>query len=245
MRDATSTLALFDFDHTILSADSSGEFIRFAFQQSANRQRMLKMATPLFKMLSVSPRTEWRRNWLYYQFAVGGKSHKRMENLKHDFYHHLFKHKRVGAYVSAMDKIWEHQKSGHDVVVISGSLQWLLEELCERLNIRDVTIYGSRKDWFCYGPNKVITLQDNINLTNYQEIHGYSDSAADIPMLRLCTHKTVVNPKAECARKFEQVFGNEHQVVSWETQAHQSNAKQSGDHKAKSQYDHEPANQNE
>lgn len=240
MSSKTKILALFDFDHTILSADSSGEFIRFAFAQSKTRRVLLRLATPLFALLSISSRTHWRRNWLYYQFAVGGKSQSGIAQLKKLFYHFLFEQKKVDAYSCALQKITHHQQSGHDVVIISGSLQWLLEELCEHFNIQNVAIFGSHKAWFCYGANKVTTLRDNLLLDEYQEIHGYSDSAADIPMLSLCTHKTVVNPKRACAQQFAQAFGDQCQVVRWETKKDWLAKQYTGKNKTADQNEQEP-----
>ncbi len=45
----------------------------------------------------------------------------------------------------------------------------------------------------CYGYKKVDLISDVI-LENPHKIYGYTDSAADIPLLSICTHKHVINP---------------------------------------------------
>lgn len=210
------TLALFDFDHTILNKDSSGEFIRFAFLRSRPRRQLLRLAKPILLALSLSKRTHWRRNWLYYQIAVSGLDQDGLDGLTEEFLKYLFDTKNARPYHDAMQKLQYHQSLGHRVVIISGSLQWLLERLCSHLCIEDVEIFGSDKSFFCYGENKAIKLRELNILDSHTQIYGYSDSAADIPMLSLCDYKFVVNPTSACLHKFSYSFGDSAKVLNWQ-----------------------------
>ena len=66
----------------------------------------------------------------------------------------------------------------------------------------------------CYGYKKV-DLISHIILENPHKIYGYSDSAADIPLLSICTHKHVINPTKNHLKKFNRAFGNNFLVLNW------------------------------
>lgn len=208
-------LALFDFDHTIINRDSAGEFIPFAIRRRKWRKALLLLSMPLIWILSASKHTHWRRNWLYYQIAVTRLSDVCFTRLKESFYHYLFEQRGFKGYPEALNKIQFHLEEGHDVVIVSGSLQWLLEDLCTQLGIENALVLGSSKDFFCFGQNKVKKLKQLGILENRPTIYGYSDSSADIPMLSCCEHITIVNPKEQCAEMFDQAFSDRHIVVSW------------------------------
>ena len=116
-----------------------------------------------------------------------------------------------------------HFDAGHTVYIVSGAPTWAIKMICKRLDIRKCKIIGSIEKplmggliykQHCYGHKKVDLINDVI-LQNPQKVFGYTDSAADIPLLSICTHKHVINPTKNHLKKFKRAFGNNFQILNW------------------------------
>lgn len=92
-----------------------------------------------------------------------------------------------------LEQIRWHQKQGHTVVVVSGSLDlylrpWCetlgLEVICNRLEIKDGRLTGHYADGDC-GPRKAERILKRYELSRFLRIHAYGDSPEDRPMLAL------------------------------------------------------------
>ena len=210
--------ALFDFDYTIVNRDTFATFVRYLFEQEPWRKSLLVIFAPLLLLLGSHKRTKMTRNVMLIWISTLGTTSRRLAEYQQGFVPYFFDQAGGKAYSEALSALREHQRQGDDVFIVSGAAQWLLEPMCTYLGIDAVTILGTTTkrtlggmttDFHCYKQNKVIKLSESGVPHTYQFLTGYSDSAADIPMLKLCHSVHVINPKPSCLQKFDGVFGQQ------------------------------------
>jgi HAD superfamily hydrolase (TIGR01490 family) len=115
-------------------------------------------------------------------------------------------------YAEALELIASHQEAGRPVYLVSASPAEIVEPLASHLGVDgflatiaevdDDGRYTGRVERYCYGPEKVVAMQE---LAAEQRIdladsYAYSDSATDLPMLAAVGHPVAVNPDRELLR---------------------------------------------
>lgn len=92
-----------------------------------------------------------------------------------------------------MQRIDWHQAQGHEVVLVSASIDAYLQPwcaqhglalICNRLEQHAGRLTGRYADTDC-GPDKARHIRARFDLARYQRIHAYGDSHEDRPMLAL------------------------------------------------------------
>ena len=96
----------------------------------------------------------------------------------------------------AGDKIYIISAAPEEIVRPLGELLGVDGSLASRGEIDDLGCYTGKMEFYCYGPNKAIAIEQlatehGIDLANSS---AYSDSATDIPMLEIVGHGVAVNP---------------------------------------------------
>ncbi len=108
----------------------------------------------------------------------------------------------------------EHKDAGRKVFIVTAASQELAEMLAQVLaldggigstfsKVKDGVYTGEPTGLFIYGSGKAqaiaeLAARDGIDL---MESYAYSDSASDLPMLRVVGHPVAVNPDSELARE--------------------------------------------
>lgn len=112
----------------------------------------------------------------------------------------------------AKDLVSRCRDEGHEVVLISGSLDIHMEPFAERigaqtvianrLEIKDGYATGKLLRPVVAGPEKSVLIREHAKEKGYDLAHcfGYSDSYSDVPMLSVVGHPTAVNPDAALER---------------------------------------------
>jgi HAD superfamily hydrolase (TIGR01490 family) len=187
-------LALFDFDGTITKNDSLIKFIRFAVGD-------LKFVFGLFILspvllaykIKLIPNFKAKQKMLSYFFK--GLEEGKIKAIAEEYsLEHLDKIVRP----SALEKIKWHQTLGHEVVVVSASIEcWLkpwcdkhsINVLCTQLEMKNGVFTGNFASKNCYGKEKVNRIRIRYNLASYDMIYSYGDSHGDKEMLDLADKK--------------------------------------------------------
>jgi len=125
------------------------------------------------------------------------------------------------AFESVMKKaIFPHSKGlvarcrdeGHDVVLVSGALDFLMTRLAEhlgathvianRLEIKDGFATGRLLRPVVAGPEKARLIREHARTHdhNLDDCFAYSDSYSDVPMLSVVGHPAAVNPDGKLER---------------------------------------------
>lgn len=186
----TKTLALFDFDGTITTDDSLLKFIRFVVGDIRFVIGLVVLSPILvaFK-LKLIPNYKAKQKMLSWFFK--GCSEQRFNQVANEY---SLKHIDKILRPKAMEKLEWHRSQGHDIVIVSASLESWLKPWCDKhdlkliatqLEIKDGWVTGQLKSQNCHGAEKVNRIKQIYNLANYESIYAYGDSSGDKDMLAL------------------------------------------------------------
>ncbi|NVB37709.1 HAD-IB family hydrolase [Pseudenhygromyxa sp. WMMC2535] len=195
----------FDVDGTLVSSN----LMHSAVWYMANDVNPLRSATKLGKLIARSPRLLWaelrdRRTFNELLFEVfRGTPEDRLHVLADEAYVWCMKDR---IYPGARDIIARAKDLGHEVVLVSGALDFLLERLAKdlgadhyvgnRLEIHDGYATGKILRPVVAGPTKSRLIADHARDNGHElaDCFGYSDSYSDVPMLSVVGRPAVINP---------------------------------------------------
>ena len=205
------TASYFDVDGTLVSSN----LMHTAIWYMANDINPLRSAKQLGKLLVRAPRllyaelTDRREfNELLFE-AFRGTTEDRLHVLGDEAYEWCMKDR---IYAGARDIISRAKDLGHEVVLVSGALDFLLARLAtdlgadhwvgNRLEIHDGVATGKLLRPVVAGPNKSRLIADHARDHGHElsECFGYSDSYSDVPMLSIVGRPAVINPDPRLLR---------------------------------------------
>lgn len=115
-------------------------------------------------------------------------------------------------YPAARDLVARCRDEGHDVVLVSGALDFLMQRLADylgathvianRLEFKDGYATGRLLRPVVAGPEKARLVREHARAHGHDldECFAYSDSYSDVPMLSVVGHPAAVNPDARLQR---------------------------------------------
>lgn len=118
---------------------------------------------------------------------------------------------RPSLYPAAKGLIDKSRAAGHDVVLVSGALTVVLEQLARylgaqesignRLEFKDGIATGKLLKPVVAGPEKARLIREHAKEKGYDlaECFAFSDSYSDVPMLSVVGHPAAVNPDKRLA----------------------------------------------
>lgn len=182
-------LALFDFDGTITTRDTMFAFVWHA------RGRLrgvlgLVWLSPILVAYRVGLVANDRAKVALLRWFFGGESRATMEAWGRTFADVIDGDVRPGA----RERLAWHREQGHDVVVVSASLDVWLAPWAERNGLRLLCTTGRfAEDAFtgelagpnCNGAEKETRIRAALDLDTYESVFGYGDSEGDAEMLGL------------------------------------------------------------
>ena len=183
-------IAFFDFDGTITKKDTLLEFIKF--NQGALRLYFgFLLHSPwlvAYKLKIISNQAAKEK---ILEFFFGKMNfdlfQERCNQFAVDIVPGLVRPK-------ALEEIKKLQNSGMSVVIVTSSPENWISNWAEmvqaklidtRLEIKDGLVTGKIMGKNCHGKEKVKRIQEEYDLSQYDEIYAYGDTAGDKPMLSL------------------------------------------------------------
>lgn len=198
--------ALFDMDGTLFPGDSQLRFARWILRRHGWRRLYLFWLLPmgLLRALHLINTQTMKRAFLAYAWRM---KRSQLEAECAQFVQQEILH---CLYPPVVDRLRAHQAAGDTTVLCSASPDWWTRlvgqalgfthtigtptALADRVELMPgIPAPGNNK-----GANKLIRLAA-IGIT--QADIGYTDSAADLPMLSICRKAVLVNPKAAFAAR--------------------------------------------
>jgi phosphatidylglycerophosphatase C len=188
------TIALFDFDGTITTIDSTKVFYKFLYKYKFQYflynyifcfWLIILLKLRLIGYLSLK---KYRLN-IHTSRFTGNE----FDQLTREFHTKVFNSLLNS---KALSRIQWHKNLGHDVWIISASYDFLLTKWsetnsCNLITNKTTIIHGRRvmlgKDVNFEAKIEYLKLQ--INLDNYSEIYAYGDSEGDKSMLSIADYK--------------------------------------------------------
>lgn len=205
------TAAFFDVDGTIVKSTIVHYYVwlRFPLLHPALRPFWLIQFAPkviYYLFLDKASRTKFNR--VFY------RNYRRLdvEKLRRLAYEKFDTHLRAKIFPAALDRIREHRSRGDLVVLVSGSLNFIIQPLADFLQCDHVlTVKLHEKDGKFTGELTTPPLSGDEKarvIAEFAERHGvdltasyaYGDSSADLPMLRCVNHPVAVNPSKKFRR---------------------------------------------
>jgi len=119
---------------------------------------------------------------------------------------------RKALYPHARALVERCREQGHEVILVSGALDFLMEHLVKylgatgyianRLEIKDGYATGKLMRPVVAGPEKARLIREHARANGHDldECFAYSDSYSDVPMLSVVGHPAAVNPDGRLAR---------------------------------------------
>lgn len=198
--------ALFDMDGTLFAGDSQLRFCRWILKRHGWRRLYLAAVAPcgILRGLRIFNTERMKRAFLAYAW------HMPKEQLMMECEQFVQQEIIPALYPPVLEKLRMHQANDDTTVLCSASPDWWTQLVGKALGFthtigtptRDFTNVpfmpsipapGNNK-----GANKLVRLAA-IGITHAD--FGYTDSAADLPMLSICDHAVLVNPKAVFAAR--------------------------------------------
>lgn len=198
--------ALFDMDGTLFAGDSQLRFARWILRRHGWRRLYLFWLLPMgiLRGLHIINTERMKRAFLAYAWGM------RREALMHECESFVQEEILQILYPPVLERLRAHQAAGDTTVLCSASPDWWTRlvgkalgfthcigtptALAERVELMPgIPAPGNNK-----GANKLVRLAA-IGIT-HAEI-GYTDSAADLPMLSICDKAVLVNPRPGFAAK--------------------------------------------
>ena len=196
-------LALFDFDGTLIPGDSIVAYTRFALRRGRMRPGayLLSAAHGAGYLLGLEDENQSKSHALAFR---GRLSPADRDELDRAFAGALL----ARVYPAARARLEEHRQAGRVALLVTASPECYMRFVGPALGFRAVlatpvsdenAVHGN-----CKGEEKIRRvmqwLRENGVDADFSASFAYGDSKSDLPMLKLCGHPVLVNPKPALLR---------------------------------------------
>jgi len=194
-------IALFDFDHTLIRHDSFAAFAGRLLRRDWWRVAAAAGLSPLLAPLLPLRRTRGVPVLALLWLATLGLDPERLDRHVEAHVARLAADPDALVHREGLARLREHQRAGHRVVIATGALEGLARSICDALALDELEIVGSTlRPWaggmtareHCFGERKVAMLRARGFPPPWPYV--YTDSAADLPLLRHAGEGFLVNP---------------------------------------------------
>ena len=200
----------FDVDGTLVRTNLVHPTLYYVLNQNTPLHSLAKLGGALVKapwMAWAETRDRRIFNELLFT-SYGGMSEDRLLGLALETFERVIK---PNIYPGARDLVQTSLDKGHDVVIVSGALDFLMRLFAEhlgatgvianRLEIKDRFATGKLLRPVVAGPEKARLIREHARAHGHDldECFAYSDSYSDVPMLSVVGHPAAVNPDRKLA----------------------------------------------
>ncbi len=200
----------FDVDGTLVTSNLVHPTLYYLLNQGTPLQTLKRVGRALLgaPRMALAEMVDRRtfNELLFASFA--GISEDRMVMLAEDAFENVMK---PSLYPAAKGLVEKSRAAGHDVVLVSGALTIVLEQVSKYLGAQEVI--GNRLEFkagiatgkllkpVVAGPEKARLIREHAKEKGYDlaECFAFSDSYSDVPMLSVVGHPAAVNPDKRLA----------------------------------------------
>jgi phosphatidylglycerophosphatase C len=215
-------VVVFDFDHTLYDGDSGGHLVKWLIQRNPLRTAVaLAASVVLGPMVAFLP-TRRRGISGYIWIGTFGLHGRRSFDALIDQYvatHRDEVQQRLLPH--ALEVFRDHRARGDNVVVATGAPPELARAILSFVAHEDVPVIGTAvgprlgavvATRHCHNEEKMRMLRER----GYGEVAvAYSDSSADLPLLKAARAPVVVNPKPARVAMFRRVLPPGTPILNW------------------------------
>lgn len=201
----------FDVDGTLVRTNLLHPTVFYMVNQASPLRSLGKIARGVFSTPAMAL-AEFRDRRIFNEMLYGlyeGISEDRLMSLADEAFDSILK---KAVYPGAKELIATCRDRGHDVVIVSGSLDFLMNRLADhlgathvianRLEIHAGYATGKLLRPVVAGPEKAKLIRDHARAHGHDldDCFAYSDSYSDVPMLSVVGQPAAVNPDAALER---------------------------------------------
>lgn len=195
----------FDVDGTLVSTNLIPPTLYYLLSQPTPLDVMRELGKALLKAPAMAV-AEFRDRRMFNEMLFSvfkGMSEDRLVLLAEDVFERVL---RPNLYPGAKDIVQTSIDKGHEVILVSGALDVLMQQLAKhlgahgyianRLEVKDLRCTGKLTRPVVAGPNKALLVRDHARAAghNLDDCFAYSDSYSDVPMLSIVGYPVAVNP---------------------------------------------------
>ncbi|MEZ5572507.1 MAG: HAD-IB family hydrolase [Halioglobus sp.] len=200
-----TAIAFFDLDRTLIAGYSILSIARETAEQGARRGKLreaTKVVQDIVKHKVYSSGSNYHRLVKRTTKALSGVSESTLSEIGEQAYR---KYIARSLYREAIALVEAHRAAGHKLAIISSASRYQIEPIarvlgieeiyCTRLEVVDGRFTGQVIVPMCYGEGKLLAAQRSVRLhkASLQHCWFYSDSSADLPLLRKVGYPVAVN----------------------------------------------------
>ncbi|WAC63005.1 haloacid dehalogenase-like hydrolase [Pseudoxanthomonas sp. SL93] len=219
---AEAPLVVFDFDHTLYDGDSGGHLVKWLIKRNPLRMLVALAATVVLGPMVAFLPTRRRGISGYIWIGTFGLHGRRSFDALIDQYVATHREEVQGRLLpQALDVFRDHRATGDRVVVATGAPPELARAILSFVAHEDVPVIGTAvgprlgavvATRHCHSEEKMRMLRER----GYGDIAvAYSDSSADLPLLKAAHAPVVVNPKPSRVAMFRRVLPPGTPILNW------------------------------
>ncbi|MDR2872085.1 MAG: haloacid dehalogenase-like hydrolase [Xanthomonadaceae bacterium] len=219
---ADAPLVVFDFDNTLYDGDSGSHLFAWLLKRNPMRIAAALAATPLLGLLVAMLSTRRLGISGYVWIATFGLHRVRDFNEWVNRYVALHQDDIQRRLLPvALEVLAKHRAAGDRVIVATGAPPELAKAILAFVAHQDIPVIGSQVGacWgaitatrHCHNREKMRMLRER----GYGDIAvAYSDSVADLPLLKAAKMPVVVNPKASSIKVFRRELPADTPMLNW------------------------------
>lgn len=216
-------LVVFDFDHTLYDGDSGGHLFAWLIRRVWWRTLLALLIAPLFgPMVAFLPTRRVGISGFVWAGTIGFHRRRDLDALI-DRYVALHADRiKPRLLPVALDVLHRHRQAGDRVVIATGAPPELARAILAFVAHEDVPVVGTQvgprfgavvATRHCHNEMKMAMLRD-AGFTAPVAV-AYSDSSADLPLLKAAEKPVVVNPKAGAVDMLRETLPAGTPILNW------------------------------
>ena len=219
---AAAPLVVFDFDHTLYDGDSGSHLFAWMIRRNPLRVLAALLATPVLgPLVAFLPTRRWGISGYVW---IGSFGMHRVREFERVIDRYVGTHRdRIDARLLpvALEVLARHRAGGDRVVVATGAPPELARAILSFVGHGDLPVIGTAVGpragavvaiRHCHHEEKMRMLRER----GYADIDvAYSDSAADLPLLKAARRPVVVNPKPGRVETFRRALPPGTPILNW------------------------------